>query len=87
MNKYLKLYDLYNQRNLNKLEGEELQRKLDQLPYSKNVDYQIIVDMLYGFALYDSSNFMAMVPYSKKIDQKLPLVENAFIKKTFGFAT
>ena len=75
------MYDLYNQRNLNKLEGEELQRKLDELPYSKNVDYQIIVDMLHGFALYDSSNFMAMVPYSKKIDQNLPLVENAFIKK------
>ncbi|MCT4573407.1 AimR family lysis-lysogeny pheromone receptor, partial [Bacillus thuringiensis] len=37
--------------------------------------------MLHGFALYDSSNFMAMVPYSKKIDQNLPLVENAFIKK------
>lgn len=81
INKYLHLYDLYNQRNLNKLEGEELKRKLDELPYSKNVDYQIIVDMLHGFALYDSSNFMAMVPYSKKIDQNLPLVENAFIKK------
>ena len=73
------MYDLYNQRNLNKLEGE-LQRKLDELPYSKNVDYQIIVDMLHGFALYDSSNFLAMVPYSKKIDQNLQLVENAFIK-------
>ncbi|MEH7220074.1 AimR family lysis-lysogeny pheromone receptor, partial [Bacillus toyonensis] len=73
--------DLYNQRNLSKLEGEELQQKLDELSYSKNVDYQIVVDMLHGFALYDSSNFMAMVPYSKKIDQNLPLVENLFIKK------
>ncbi|MEC3079129.1 AimR family lysis-lysogeny pheromone receptor, partial [Bacillus tropicus] len=81
INKYLHLYDLYNQRNLSKLEGEELQRKLDELSHSKNVDYQIIVDMLHGFALYDSSNFMAMVPYSKKIDQNLLLVENAFIKK------
>ncbi|MGX5570857.1 AimR family lysis-lysogeny pheromone receptor [Bacillus toyonensis] len=81
INKYLNLYDLYNQRNLSKLEGEELQQKLDELSYSKNVDYQIVVDMLHGFALYDSSNFMAMVPYSKKIDQNLPLVENLFIKK------
>ncbi|MED3088918.1 AimR family lysis-lysogeny pheromone receptor [Bacillus toyonensis] len=81
INKYLHLYDLYNQRNLSKLEGEGLQRKLNELPFSKNVDYQIIVDMLHGFSLYDSSNFMAMVPYSKKIDLNLPLVENAFIKK------
>ena len=59
------MYDLYNQRNLRKLEGEELQGKLNELSYSKNADYQIVVDMLHGFALYDSSNFMAMVPYSK----------------------
>ncbi|MFV1454457.1 AimR family lysis-lysogeny pheromone receptor [Bacillus mycoides] len=81
INKYLQLYDLYNQRNLRKLEGEELQGELNELSYSKNPDYQIVVDMLHGFALYDSSNFMAMVPYSKKIDQNLPFVENSFIRK------
>ncbi|UYX50747.1 AimR family lysis-lysogeny pheromone receptor [Bacillus thuringiensis] len=81
INKYLQLYDLYNQRNLCKLEGEELQGELNELSYSKNEDYQIAVDMLHGFALYDSSNFMAMVPYSKKIDQNLPFVENSFIRK------
>lgn len=81
INKYLQLYDLYNQRNLRKLEGEKLQEKLNELSYSKNVDYQIVVDMLHGFALYDSSNFMAMVPHSKKIDYNLSLVENSFIRK------
>ncbi|EJV82112.1 AimR family lysis-lysogeny pheromone receptor [Bacillus cereus] len=81
INKYLQLYDLYNQRSLCKLEGEELQGELNELSYSKNVDYRIVVDMLHGFALYDSSNFMAMVPYSKKIDQNLPFVENSFIRK------
>ncbi|MDZ5608453.1 AimR family lysis-lysogeny pheromone receptor [Bacillus pseudomycoides] len=79
--KYLLLYNLYNRRNLNKLEGEELQKEVNEIACSKNADYQVVVDMLNGFAMYDINNYMAMVPYSKNIEDNLSNIENSFIKQ------
>ncbi|MBR3121706.1 MAG: AimR family lysis-lysogeny pheromone receptor [Oceanobacillus sp.] len=70
LKKYLTIFELYNQRNLNKKTGKELEKALDEETFSKLPECQVLVNMLYGFAMYDIPNCRAIVPYSEKAKEK-----------------
>ncbi|PER27231.1 hypothetical protein CN485_20270 [Bacillus cereus] len=81
LKKYLTIFELYNQRNLNKKTGKELERALDEQTFSKLPECQVLVNMLYGFAMYDIPNCRAIVPYSEKAKERIPLIKNKFIRE------
>ncbi|OJE43047.1 hypothetical protein BAQ49_11435 [Bacillus proteolyticus] len=80
INKYLSIYDLYNKRNNRKLTGQELLDELDAKNFSNNQECQVILNILYGLAMYDIPNYRAMTVFSAKIESHLNKVENEFIK-------
>ncbi|MEW9575819.1 AimR family lysis-lysogeny pheromone receptor [Bacillus toyonensis] len=80
LKKYLTIFELYNQRNLNKKTGKELEKALDEQTFSKLPECQVLVNMLYGFAMYDIPNCLAIIPYSEKVKEKIPSIENKFIR-------
>ncbi|MDO8159141.1 hypothetical protein FKQ51_17605 [Bacillus toyonensis] len=81
LKKYLTIFNLYNQRNLNKKTGRELEKELDEQTFSKLSECQVLVKMLYGFAMYDIPNCRAIIPYSEKAKEQIPLIENKFIRE------
>lgn len=81
LKKYLAIFSLYNQRNLNKKTGKELEKELDEQTFSKISECQVLVNMLYGFAMYDIPNCRAIIPYSEKAKEKIHLIENQFIRE------
>ncbi|PFQ42815.1 hypothetical protein COK05_24510 [Bacillus cereus] len=81
LKKYLTIFELYNQRNLNKKTGKELEKALDEETFSKLPECQVLVNMLYGFAMYDIPNCRAIIPYSEKAKEKIPLIKNKFIRE------
>ncbi len=80
INKYLSIYDLYNKRNNSKLTGQELLDELDAKNFSNNQECQVILNILYGLAMYDIPNYRAMTVFSAKIESHLNKVENKFVK-------
>ncbi|PYE97440.1 AimR family lysis-lysogeny pheromone receptor [Bacillus sp. 196mf] len=81
LKKYLNIFELYNQRNLNQKTGRELEKALDEQKFSNLADCQVLVKMLYGFAMYDIPNCRAIIPYSEKAKEQIPLIENKFIRE------
>lgn len=81
LKKYLTIFKLYNKRNLNEKRGKELERELDEHTFSNLPECQVLVKMLYGFAMYDIPNCRAIIPYSEKAKEKLPLIKNKFIRE------
>lgn len=81
LKKYITIFELYNQRNLNKKTGKELEKALDEQTFSKLPECQVLMNMLYGFAMYDIPNCRAIVPYSEKAKEKIPLIKNKFIRE------
>lgn len=79
--KYLNIFKLYNDRNKNIKTGKELKKALDEKVFSKLAECEVLVNMLYGFAMYDIPNNNAVIPYSEKAKDKIGLVKNKFIKE------
>ncbi|MEH7239919.1 MULTISPECIES: AimR family lysis-lysogeny pheromone receptor [Bacillus] len=80
LQKYFKIYQLYNFRNQNKTRGQAMIDKMDAVTFSTDSEIQVLVNMLYSFSMYDIFNYRAMLPYSDKVEKNLNEIKKGFIK-------
>lgn len=80
LQKYFKIYQMYNLRNQNITRGQDMIDKMDKVSFSNDSEIQVLVNMLYSFSMYDIFNYRAMHPYSDKVEKNLNEIKKGFIK-------
>lgn len=78
--KYLKVYDIYNQRSENKLKGQELIDKIEESAISSDPECQTLMNLIYMVAMYDQDNAKATAPYATLVYKNLQEIEQKFIQ-------
>ncbi|CCW08220.1 hypothetical protein BK784_06165 [Bacillus thuringiensis serovar medellin] len=78
--KYLKVYDIYNQRSENKLKGQELIDKIEESAICSDPECQTLMNLIYMVAMYDQDNAKATAPYAKLAYKNLQEIEQKFIQ-------
>ncbi|MED3087417.1 AimR family lysis-lysogeny pheromone receptor [Bacillus toyonensis] len=78
--KYLKVYDIYNQRSENKLKGQELIDKIEGSATCSDPECQTLMNLIYMVAMYDQDNAKATAPYAKLAYKNLQEIEQKFIQ-------
>ncbi|QDZ76646.1 AimR family lysis-lysogeny pheromone receptor [Bacillus cereus] len=78
--KYLKVYDIYNQRSENKLKGQELIDKIEESAISSDPECQTLMNLIYMVAMYDQDNAKATAPYATLAYKNLQEIEQKFIQ-------
>ncbi|MCQ6307142.1 AimR family lysis-lysogeny pheromone receptor [Bacillus cereus] len=81
LRKYVTIFELFNLRNMGFKTGRELEIELDQHRFSKLPECQVLVNLLYGFCMYDIPNIQSMTTYSDRAGRYLPKVEKWFVKE------
>ncbi|PEO56915.1 hypothetical protein COI63_24835 [Bacillus toyonensis] len=80
VDKYLKVYDIYNQRSENKLKGQELIDKIEESAICSDPECQTLMNLIYMVAMYDQDNAKATAPYAKLAYKNLQEIEQKFIQ-------
>ncbi|MEI4617741.1 AimR family lysis-lysogeny pheromone receptor [Bacillus cereus] len=80
MKNYLSIFEFYNLRNMGIKNGQELEIELDKSRFSTLPECQVLVNLLYGFCMYDIPNVQSMMTYSERAGRYLEKVENSFVK-------
>ncbi|HDT6575743.1 AimR family lysis-lysogeny pheromone receptor [Bacillus cereus] len=80
MKSYLSIFEFYNLRNMGIKNGQELEIELDKSRFSTLPECQVLVNLLYGFCMYDIPNVQSMMTYSERAGRYLEKVENSFVK-------
>ncbi|MGE6619722.1 AimR family lysis-lysogeny pheromone receptor [Bacillus mycoides] len=78
--KYLKVYDIYNQRSENNLKGQELIDKIEESGICSDPECQTLMNLIYMVAMYDQDNAKATAPYAKLAYKNLQKIEQKFIQ-------
>lgn len=78
--KYLNVYSLYNQRNMNKKRGQQLLDEIYETNVSQDSECQVLLNTLLMAAEYDKQRYSAMLSYVQAIETHLVKVDNGYIK-------
>ncbi|MBG9530798.1 prophage helix-turn-helix protein [Bacillus thuringiensis] len=80
INQYLTVYDLFNQRNKNKLKGEKIIEEIKKSKISSDPECQVVLNLLYMVAMYDEDDSNAVAPFAKEVERLINNVEQKYIK-------
>ncbi|PFY57822.1 hypothetical protein COL52_21755 [Bacillus toyonensis] len=79
LNKYIRVYQLFNKRNQNVKKGQPLLDEMDQHIFSNDAEIQVVLNILYALSMHDTFNIRAMYPYMGKVEKNLMDVSDTFI--------
>ncbi|OUA94874.1 hypothetical protein BK704_28845 [[Bacillus thuringiensis] serovar konkukian] len=79
LNKYIRVYQLFNKRNQNEKKGQPLLDEMDQHIFSNDAEVQVVINILYALSMHDTFNIRAMNPYMGKVERNLLDVKDTFI--------
>ncbi|PEO40906.1 AimR family lysis-lysogeny pheromone receptor [Bacillus wiedmannii] len=79
LNKYIRVYELFNKRNQNTKKGQPLIDEMDEQLFSNDGETQEIINILYALSMHDTFNIRAMNPYMDKVEKNLVEVFDEFI--------
>ncbi|WP_260869876.1 AimR family lysis-lysogeny pheromone receptor, partial [Bacillus thuringiensis] len=79
LNKYVRVYQLFNKRNKNEKKGQPLIDEMDEQLFSNEGEIQVVINILYALSMHDTFNIRAMNPYMDKVEKNLIEVCDEFI--------
>ncbi|MDA2638428.1 AimR family lysis-lysogeny pheromone receptor [Bacillus cereus] len=79
LNKYIRVYELFNKRNQNIKKGQPLIEEMDEQLFSSDAELQVVINILYALSMHDTFNIRAMNPYMDKVEKNLIEVHDNFI--------
>ncbi|WP_240514285.1 AimR family lysis-lysogeny pheromone receptor [Bacillus cereus] len=78
--KYLSVYNLYNQRNMNRKKGQGLLEEIYNTRVSSDSECQVLLNTLLMAAEYDKQRYSAMSSYAETAEAHLANMDNGYIK-------
>ncbi|MCQ6527891.1 AimR family lysis-lysogeny pheromone receptor [Bacillus mycoides] len=84
LNKYLRVYELFNKRNQSVKKGQPLIDEMDEQLFPTDAECQVIINTLYALSMHDVFNIRAMNPYLDKVEKNLLDIKDQFISDWLG---
>lgn len=78
--KYLSVYTLYNQRNMNRKKGQSLLEEIYETRVSSDSECQVLLNTLLMAAEYDKQRYGAMSSYAEAVEAYIAKMDNGYIK-------